>query len=182
MFFNFSLISFPKHSYSLSFFTPTLYQELAAFLHHRGDFHRQRKSHWSDHWMFRIHAGHTWRFWCFHFGRWRCFWASFEKFFDEIAQANYKWELTEEQGKYFERYLRLTSRQKNSKQISYPYLRTPVHKVCHRFQIIWVLQLVRVTYLTQNFIPFTWSHVDRCTSVFHGTPISAATIHMHTDR
>ena len=112
MFFNFSLISFPKHSYSLSFFTPTLYQELAAFLHHRGDFHRQRKSHWSDHWMFRIHAGHTWRFWCFHFGRWRCFWASFEKFFDEIAQANYRWELTEEQGKYFERYLRLTRRQK----------------------------------------------------------------------
>ena len=44
MFFNFSLISFPKHSHSLSFFTPTLYQELAAFLHHRGEFHRQRKS------------------------------------------------------------------------------------------------------------------------------------------
>ena len=62
--------------------------------------------------MLWIHAGHTWWFWCFHFGRWRCFWASFEKFFDEIAQANYRWELTEEQGKYFERYLRLTSRQK----------------------------------------------------------------------
>ena len=57
-------------------------------------------------------ANHQIKRWCFHFGRWRCFWASFEKFFDEIVKANYRWELTEEQGKYFERYLRLTSRQK----------------------------------------------------------------------
>ena len=181
MFFNFSLISFPKHSYSLCFFTPTLYQELAAFLHHRGEFHRQRKSQVIIEccgFMPDILEG----FGVFILVDGGVSGLLLKSFFDEIAQANYKWELTEEQGKYFERYLRLTSRQKNSKQISYPYLRTPVHKVCHRFQIIWVLQLVWVTYLTQNFIPFTWSHVDRCTSVFHGTPISAATIHMHTDR
>ena len=65
-------------------------------------------------------------------------------------------------------------------QIIYFYLYFPIHEACRWFQIIWMLHVVWVTQLAQNFIFFFWSHVDRCTSVFHSTPISTVTIHMHS--
>ena len=66
-------------------------------------------------------------------------------------------------------------------QIIYFYLYFPIHEACRWFQIIWMLHVVWVTQLAQNFIFFFWSHVYRCTSVFHSTPISTMTIHMHSD-